>query len=187
VLIVGYRRCVLNIEDIKPVIRVNLRPSDPGDLDLLFFSIRTAMADDPNLAVDYREDCAILKGMGELHLEVAARRIAGFFGKPNGVEVGDTSIIFFEPIMHVAVMVPDCFIHQVCGEVQRRGSKRPYVEQHGGTTTVTANIPLMKLKGLMGSLREVTEGHARSVLTPCGHKEIGHKELLEYLVDYPSE
>lgn len=166
---------------------VNLRPSDPEDLDLLFFAIKTAMRDDPNLAVDHRGDCAILKGMGELHLEVAVGRIVGYFGKPSGVEVGDTSIIFFEPVMHVAVVIPDCFIHQVCGELQRRGSKRPYAEQHGGTTTVTANITLMKLKGLVGSLREVTENHARSVLTPCGHGEIGHKELLEYLVDHPSE
>jgi translation elongation factor EF-G len=169
--------------------RVNLRPRNPKDLDLLFFSIRTAMADDPALSADYRETSAVVKGMGELHLEVSVRRIIEYFGdKGDGIEVGNTSVIFFQPVMHVAVVVPDTFVHEVHTELRfRQPNKTRYSEQHDGATTVTVVMPLMKLKGLAGSLRKLTEGRARSVLTPCGHEEIDHKELMLYLCELISK
>lgn len=174
----------------ESVMRVKLRPNNPKDLDLLFFSVRTALATDPILKADFQDKCVVLKGMGELHLKMSVKRVVEYFGENHdGIDVEDTSVIFSEPIMHVAVITPDEFVLAISSELDLRHPEKQHVEQYDGTTTITVCIPLMKLKGLVNSLRELTAGKARSVLTPCGYQEINHKELFVYLLNlvFPDE
>ncbi len=63
-----------------PVATVVLEPETEADHDLLRSSLESIAAEDPSVAVDAVGGQTVLRGMGELHLEVVVDRLAREFG-----------------------------------------------------------------------------------------------------------
>ena len=63
-----------------PVATVVLEPETDADHDKLRDSLRAIAAEDPSVAVDTQGGQTMLRGMGELHLEVVVDRLAREFG-----------------------------------------------------------------------------------------------------------
>ena len=61
----------------EPVVSVAVEPKNPADLPILLEAIRKVVMEDPNLATEVNRETGeyLLSGMGELHLEVALKRL----------------------------------------------------------------------------------------------------------------
>jgi len=65
-----------------------------------------------------------------------------------------------EPIMAVQVIVPEEFMGEVVGDLNRRQGKITGMEQRGTTQVIDAAVPLRKMFGYTTDLRTVTQGRA---------------------------
>jgi elongation factor 2 len=70
----------------EPVLTVALEPKRPQDLPLLLSSLEKIAAEDPNLTTTVNTETGeyLLSGMGELHLEIAAKHLKNFL---RGTEI----------------------------------------------------------------------------------------------------
>jgi elongation factor G len=86
------------IEFPEPVISVAVEPRTVGDQEKLALALEKLSAEDPTFHVKLDEETGqtILWGMGELHLDVIARRLAEEFGV--GAKVGKPQVVYRETI-----------------------------------------------------------------------------------------
>ena len=70
----------------EPVVTVAAEPKTPSDLPILLEAIGKVVMEDPNLATEVNRETGeyLLSGMGELHLEVAIKRLREY---AKGVEI----------------------------------------------------------------------------------------------------
>ena len=80
--------------------------------------------------------------------------------------------VLMEPIMKIAVTVPDEYLGTVIGDITaRRGNIRDQ-ENRNGATQVNANVPLSSMFGYATDLRSKTQGRGQYVMEPSHYAQV---------------
>ncbi len=85
-----------------------------------------------------------------------AFKIAGSMAFKEAMRKGDA--VLLEPIMKVDITVPEEYLGDVMGDVDRRRGRIEGTEQRGNTQVVRAHIPLAEMFGYATDLRSKTQG-----------------------------
>ncbi|MBR5411042.1 MAG: elongation factor G [Clostridia bacterium] len=80
--------------------------------------------------------------------------------------------VLMEPIMKIAVTVPDDYLGTVIGDINaRRGMIRDQ-ENRNGATQVNAHVPLASMFGYATDLRSKTQGRGQYVMEPSHYAQV---------------
>ncbi|MBQ2759114.1 MAG: elongation factor G [Clostridia bacterium] len=80
--------------------------------------------------------------------------------------------VLMEPIMKIAVTVPDDYLGTVIGDINsRRGMIRDQ-ENRNGATQVNADVPLSSMFGYATDLRSKTQGRGQYVMEPSHYAQV---------------
>ena len=89
--------------------------------------------------------------------------------------------VILEPIMKVAVIVPDEYTGNVVGDVSSRRGTVLGMEPRNGATQIDANVPLASMFGYATDLRSSTQGRGQYAMEPSHYIELP-KSLQEEIV-----
>ncbi len=81
-------------------------------------------------------------------------------------------LTLLEPIMKVVVTVPEEFVGNVTGDLNRRRGLIVASDQRGNTRIVEAHVPLSEMFGYTTELRSMSTGRASSVMEPFRYAEV---------------
>ncbi|MDR0804560.1 MAG: elongation factor G [Oscillospiraceae bacterium] len=99
-----------------------------------------------------------------------AFKIAGSMAFKEACKLANPVIL--EPIMHVAVFVPDDYFGTVNGDLNSRRGVILGTDDMNGTKKVEANVPLSEMFGYTSDLRSKTQGRASYVMEPSHYTEV---------------
>ncbi len=88
--------------------------------------------------------------------------------------------VILEPIMKVAIIVPDEYTGNVVGDVSSRRGTVLGMEPRNGATQIDANVPLANMFGYATDLRSSTQGRGQYAMEPSHYIELP-KSLQEKL------
>ncbi len=108
-----------------------------------------------------------------------AFKIAGSMAFKEACRKADP--VLLEPIMKVAVTVPDDYLGDVMGDISARRGQVLGMENRSGSTQVDANVPLSSMFGYATDLRSKTQGRASFSMEPSHYIELP-KTLQEEIV-----
>ncbi len=91
------------------------------------------------------------------------------------------SPILMEPMMKLAIIVPDEYLGDVIGDVNSRRGIMQGMETRPGTTQVNAFVPLSSMFGYATDLRSKTQGRGQYAMEPS-HYEAVPKSISEAIV-----
>ena len=80
--------------------------------------------------------------------------------------------IITEPIMKVAVIVPDEYLGDVIGDLNARRGQIQGQETRTGTVQVDALVPLSEMFGYTSDLRSNTQGRGQYSMEPHSYQEV---------------
>ena len=80
--------------------------------------------------------------------------------------------VLMEPIMKVAVIVPDEYLGDVMGDVNSRRGMIQGTETRTGAVQVNAHIPLANMFGYATALRSKTQGRGQYVMEPSHYTPV---------------
>ena len=80
--------------------------------------------------------------------------------------------ILMEPIMKVAVIVPDEYMGDVIGDINSRRGMIQGTESRTGAVQINANIPLSNMFGYATALRSKTQGRGQYAMEPSHYAEV---------------
>ncbi len=80
--------------------------------------------------------------------------------------------VILEPIMKVAIIVPDEYTGNVVGDVSSRRGTVLGMEPRNGATQVDANVPLANMFGYATDLRSSTQGRGQYAMEPSHYIEL---------------
>ncbi|MCR5042104.1 MAG: elongation factor G [Clostridia bacterium] len=89
--------------------------------------------------------------------------------------------VLMEPIMKVAVTVPEDYLGDVIGDVNSRRGEIKDMESRPGVTQVNCNIPLASMFGYATDLRGKTQGRGQYVMEPSHYSQVP-KSISEKIV-----
>ena len=89
--------------------------------------------------------------------------------------------IITEPIMKVAVIVPDEYLGDVIGDLNARRGQIQGMEAMAGTQRVNAMVPLAQMFGYATDLRSKTQGRGQYVMEPS-HYEPVPKNIADQII-----
>ena len=96
--------------------------------------------------------------------------IAGSMAFKDAMRKADP--IITEPIMKVAVIVPDEYLGDVIGDLNARRGQIQGMEAMAGTQRVNAFVPLAQMFGYATDLRSKTQGRGQYVMEPDTYAEV---------------
>ena len=99
-----------------------------------------------------------------------AFQIAGSMAFKEAIRKADPCIM--EPIMKVAVIVPDDYIGNVIGDLNSRRGMVGDQESMNGTTRINAEVPLAQMFGYATDLRSKTQGRGQYVMEPSHYAQV---------------
>jgi elongation factor G len=99
-----------------------------------------------------------------------AFKIAGSLAIKDAVQKADPTIL--EPIMRVEVTMPEEFMGDVIGDLNKRRGHMEGMENRGGTQIVRAFVPLAEMFGYVTDLRSMTQGRAASSMEFSHYAEV---------------
>jgi elongation factor G len=99
-----------------------------------------------------------------------AFKIAGSLAIKDAVGKADPSIL--EPIMRVEVTMPEEFMGDVIGDLNKRRGHIEGMENRQGTQVVRAFVPLAEMFGYVTQLRSMTQGRASSSMEFSHYAEV---------------
>ncbi len=99
-----------------------------------------------------------------------AFKIAGSMAFQDGCKKADPVIL--EPIMKVAVEVPDEYLGTVMGNLTSRRGMLTGTESVAGIQIVNAEVPLAEMFGYATDLRSQTQGRGNYVMEPLRYQEV---------------
>ena len=99
-----------------------------------------------------------------------AFKIAGSMAFKEAIRKADPCIM--EPIMKVAVVVPDDYIGNVIGDLNSRRGLVGDQESMNGTTRINAEVPLAQMFGYATDLRSKTQGRGQYVMEPSHYAQV---------------
>lgn len=130
----------------EPVISISVKPKDKGAVDKMGIAIGKLVAEDPTFRVETDEDSGetILKGMGELHLDIKVDILKRTYGVE--LEVGEPQVSYRETI---TTGVEDSYTHKKQSGGSGQYGKIDYRMKPGEpgsgfafkTTVVGGNVP----------------------------------------------
>ena len=80
--------------------------------------------------------------------------------------------VILEPIMKVAIIVPDEYTGNVVGDVSSRRGTVSGMEPRNGATQIDANVPLANMFGYATDLRSSTQGRGQYAMEPSHYIEL---------------
>ncbi|MBQ6897436.1 MAG: elongation factor G, partial [Clostridia bacterium] len=89
--------------------------------------------------------------------------------------------VLMEPIMKVAIIVPDEYMGDVIGDVNARRGMIQGTESRTGSVQVNANIPLSSMFGYATALRSKTQGRGQYAMEPSHYEQVP-KSIAETVV-----
>lgn len=99
-----------------------------------------------------------------------AFKIAGSMAFKDAMKKADPVIL--EPIMKIAVTVPDEYTGDVIGDLNSRRGQIQGMEALGGATQVNAQVPLSGMFGYATDLRSKTQGRGQYAMEPSHYAEV---------------
>ena len=130
----------------EPVISISVTPKDKGSTEKMGIAIGKMVAEDPSFRVETDEDSGetILKGMGELHLDIKVDILKRTYGVE--LEVGQPQVAYRETITQ---KVEDSYTHKKQSGGSGQFGKIDYTMEPGEpnsgftftTTVVGGNVP----------------------------------------------
>ena len=105
--------------------------------------------------------------------------IAGSMAFKDAMRKADP--IITEPIMKVAVIVPDEYLGDVIGDLNSRRGQIQGMEAMAGTQRVNAFVPLAQMFGYATDLRSKTQGRGQYVMEPS-HYEPVPKNIADQII-----
>ena len=99
-----------------------------------------------------------------------AFKIAGSLAIKDAVQKADPTIL--EPIMRVEVTMPEEFMGDVIGDLNKRRGHIEGMENRSGTQIVRAFVPLAEMFGYVTDLRSMTQGRASSSMEFSHYAEV---------------
>ena len=87
-----------------------------------------------------------------------AFKIAGSLGFKKGVLECQPTLL--EPIVNIAIEIPDEYMGDVIGDLNSRRGKIQGMEQKHGAQVIEAQVPLAEMFGYATDLRSKTQGRA---------------------------
>lgn len=91
--------------------------------------------------------------------------------------------VLLEPIMKVAIIVPDDFMGDVMGDINSRRGQILGMESRAGAAHIDAQVPLSEMFGYATDLRNRTQGRGQYSMEPSHYVELP-KSLQEKLTGY---
>lgn len=89
--------------------------------------------------------------------------------------------VLLEPIMHVAVVVPEEYMGNVMGDLTSRRGRPLGQESRGNALQITAMVPLSEMFGYMTSLRSNSQGRGTFTMTMDHYEEVP-KSIAEEII-----
>ena len=80
--------------------------------------------------------------------------------------------VLMEPIMKVAIIVPEDYMGDVIGDVNSRRGQIEGTEMRTGAVQINAFIPLSNMFGYATTLRSKTQGRGQYVMEPSHYAEV---------------
>ena len=80
--------------------------------------------------------------------------------------------VLMEPIMKVAIIVPEDYMGDVIGDLNARRGEIQGFEDRSGVKQINARVPLGDMFGYATDLRSKTQGRGQYVMEPDGYKEV---------------
>ena len=99
-----------------------------------------------------------------------AFKIAGSMAFKEAMRKADPVIL--EPIMKVAVIVPDEYMGDVIGDINARRGQIQGTESRSGTQQIDALVPLSNMFGYATDLRSKTQGRGQYSMEPSHYAEV---------------
>ncbi len=99
-----------------------------------------------------------------------AFKIAGSMAFKDAMKKADPVIL--EPIMKIAVTVPDEYTGDVIGDLNARRGQIQGMEALGGATQVNSQVPLSGMFGYATDLRSKTQGRGQYSMEPSHYAEV---------------
>ncbi len=128
-------------------------------------------------------DCIVTLYDGSYH-EVdsseMAFKIAASMAFKEGMKKADPVIL--EPIMKVAVTVPDDYMGDVIGDLNSRRGQIQGMESRSGAQQINAFVPLSEMFGYATDLRSKTQGRGQYTMEPSHYIEVP-KSIAEKIMD----
>ena len=90
--------------------------------------------------------------------------------------------VLMEPIMKVAIIVPEDYMGDVIGDVNARRGQIEGTEMRTGAVQINAFIPLSNMFGYATTLRSKTQGRGQYVMEPSHYAEVP-KSIAEAVVN----
>jgi elongation factor G len=87
-----------------------------------------------------------------------AFKMAGIFALKDAAKKANP--ILLEPVMKVEVTTPDEYQGDLMGDLNRRRGKIQAIEAKGGSTIITAEVPLAEMFGYATAIRSLSKGRA---------------------------
>ncbi len=99
-----------------------------------------------------------------------AFKIAGSMAFKNAMQKADPTLL--EPIMKVAVTVPEEYMGDVMGDLNARRGQISGMESRNGAAQITALVPLSTMFGYATDLRSKTQGRGTYAMEPSHYVEL---------------
>ena len=108
-----------------------------------------------------------------------AFKIAGSMAFKEAARKADP--VLLEPVMKVAVNVPDDYFGSVQGDLIARRGEILGFEDRGNIKQINAHVPLADMFGYATDLRSKTQGRGQYVMEPDGYKPVP-KSIAEKII-----
>ena len=97
-------------------------------------------------------------------------KIAGSMAFKDAMKKADPVIL--EPIMKVAVIVPEEYMGDVIGDLNSRRGQIQGMEARPGSQQINALVPLSEMFGYSNDLRSKTQGRGQYAMEPDSYIEV---------------
>ena len=187
-----------SMEFPEPVIRVAIEPKTKAGQEKMGIALAKLAEEDPTFRT-YTDDetgqtidqgiqgamqAGVLAGYPVVDVKVTlydgsyhevdssemAFKIAGSMAFKEAMRKADPVIL--EPIMKVAVIVPDEYMGDVIGDINSRRGQIQGSEARSGTQQIDALVPLSNMFGYATDLRSKTQGRGQYSMEPSHYTEV---------------
>ncbi len=111
-----------------------------------------------------------------------AFQMAAILAMKEAFKNGDS--ILLEPVMAVAVDVPDQYQGDIIGDLNRRRGRIVHIDSNNGISDVRAEVPLAEMFGYSTDMRSLSKGRASYSMEPFQFEEVPQNIVTKMLEQY---